>query len=68
MKSNFKWGYDQQASFEALKEHLVVSLILKFSKCEKEFCVETNASLVGLGAVLGQSQDDSGFKDSFTVV
>ena len=62
LKSNFKWGNVQQASFEALKEHLVVSPILRFPNFEKEFSIETDASLKGLGAVLSQLQDDSSFK------
>ena len=41
--------------------------ILKFSNFEKEFCIETDAFLVRLGAVLSQSQDDGGFENSFTV-
>ena len=41
--------------------------MLKFPNFEKEFCIETNASLVGLGAVLSQSQDDSGFENQFPV-
>ena len=63
LKTNFVWGDDQQAGFEALKECLVNALILKFPNFEKEFCIETDASLVGLGAVLSQSQDDSGFEN-----
>ena len=40
---------------------------MKFPNFEKEFCIETNASLVGLGAVLSQSQDDCGFENRFPV-
>ena len=65
--SNFNWGDDQQASFEALKEHLVVSPVLKFPNFEKEFCIETDFSLFTLGAVLSQSQDDSSFENRFPV-
>ena len=65
LKSNFNWGDNKQASFEALKEHLVVSPILRIPNLEKEFCIEMDASLVGLGAVLRQSQDDSGFENRF---
>ena len=67
LKSNFVWGDDQQASFEALKECLINAPILKFPNFEKEFCIETDASLVGLGAVLSQSQDDYGFENRFPV-
>ena len=67
LKSNFVWGNDQQASFEALKECLIKAPILKFPNFEKEFCIETDASIVGLGAVLSQSQDDYGFENRFPV-
>ena len=67
LKSNFVWGDDQQASFEALKECLVNAPIFKFPNFEKEFCIETDASLIGLGAVLSQSQDDCGVENIFPV-
>ena len=56
-----------QANFEVLKEYLIKNPILKFSDFEKEFFVETDASLVGLGEVLSQLQDDGGFKKRFIV-
>ena len=37
VKSNFVWGDDQQAGFEALKECLINTLILKSPNFEKEF-------------------------------
>ena len=40
---------------------------MKFHNFKKEFCIETNASLVGLGAVLSQSQDDSGVENRIPV-
>ena len=46
---------------------LVNAPILKFPNFEKEFCIETNASLKGLGAVLSQLQDISGFENIFPV-
>ena len=44
-----------------------MSPILRFPNFEKEFCIETDESLVGLGAVLNQLQDDSGFENRFPV-
>ena len=67
LNSNFKWGNDQQASFKALKEHQFVSPILRFPNFKKKICIETDASLMGLGAVLSQLQDDSGFENRFPV-
>ena len=55
-KANFLWGENQQKSFDSLKRHLVKAPILKFPNFNKEFCIETDASLAGLGAVLSQSQ------------
>ena len=37
LKSNFVWGDDQQASFEALKECLINAPILKFPILKKNF-------------------------------
>ena len=44
-----------------------MSPILKFTNFEKENFLETVASLIGLGAVLSQLQDDSGFENKFFV-
>ena len=50
-----------------LSKCLINAPILKFPNFERDFCIETNASLVGLGAVLSQSQDDYGFENRFPV-
>ena len=39
----------------------------EISNFEKKFCIETNDSLIGLGAVLIQSYDDCGVENRFPV-
>lgn len=53
-KATFHWGEEQQASFDKLKIALTTPPILAHPNFNKRFCVETDASGVGLGAVLLQ--------------
>ena len=55
----FVWSDDQENAFITLKEALCQAPILAFPDWERDFTVCTDASNVGLGAVLMQS-DDSG--------
>ena len=48
-----------QNSFHALEEALVAAPVLGYSDFNREFMLETNASLQGLGAVLSQ-HDETG--------
>ena len=48
-RNRFYWGEDQQTSFEALKDCLITSPILKFPNFNKKLYIITDASTVGLG-------------------
>ena len=53
----FKWGVDQQNSFDALITHLTNPPVLAFADYAQPFILHTDASSSGLGAVLYQMQD-----------
>ena len=55
----FKWMPKHQQAFDALKEALVTTPVLGYPDTNREFMLETDASLQGLGAVLSQ-QDETG--------
>ena len=55
----FKWMPEHQQALDALKEALVTAPILGYCDFNREFVLETDASLQGLGAVLSQ-QDETG--------
>ena len=52
-----RWNSECQTAFDALKTNLTHALLLGFADYSKPFIVETDASHVGLGAVLSQNQD-----------
>lgn len=54
----FVWSENCQESFDALKKALSQSPILAYPSFDCEFYLETNASILGLGAVLCQIPDD----------
>ncbi|PKU77967.1 hypothetical protein MA16_Dca011587 [Dendrobium catenatum] len=51
---SFSWGADQQQSFEAIKEALTTAPILTLPCFDIPFMVDTDASSIGIGAVLSQ--------------
>ena len=53
----FHWTMDCQQAFETLKAHLTSSPILAYPRMEGRFILDTDASDVGMGAVLSQIQD-----------
>ena len=63
----FNWGEDQQSGFEALKAHLMTTLILRFPNFNKKFYIKTDASTVGLGAMLSQAHGDDVLSDRLPV-
>ena len=50
----FKWTTDRQTVFDQLKSKLVEAPVLVYPDFDKEFTLETDASIQGLGAILSQ--------------
>ena len=57
----FEWTPQCQAAFDTLRLKLVEAPLLAYSDFEKDFVLETDASVKGLGAVLSQKQEDGRF-------
>ena len=56
--ASFEWTPSCQTAFDQLKCFLIQSPILAYPDFSKEFTIETDASINGLGAVLFQTQED----------
>ena len=54
----FEWMIEHQEAFDALKEALCTTPVLGYPDFIREFILETDASLKGLGAFLSQQQKD----------
>ena len=54
----FEWTIEHQEAFDALKEALCTAPVLGYPDFTREFILETDASLKGLGAILSQQQKD----------
>ena len=55
---SFVWSSECQEAFDHLKQLLISSPVLRFPGFQRPFALETDASGVGLGAVLAQEQPD----------
>ena len=55
----FDWTSACETAFTTLKSKLVSPPVLAYRSFDKDFTLETDASILGLGAVLSQKQDDS---------
>lgn len=60
--ARFEWTEDQQTAFDALKHALTHAPVLMAPDYDKEFELDTDASLIGIGAVLSQKDDDGNLK------
>ena len=54
----FEWAGPCQQVFDELKRRLCEAPILAYPAFTKEYILETDASIQGIGAVLSQTQDD----------
>ena len=54
----FVWSPDCQQSYEYLKSKLIESPVLAYPNFSEDFCLETDASVKGLGAILSQVGED----------
>ena len=54
----FEWMIEHQEAFDALKETLCTAPVLGYPDFNREFILEPDASLKGLGAILSQQQKD----------
>jgi len=57
-KVKFCWGEEQQHVFETLKQVLTSSPVLSFPFGDGKFILDTDASNIGIGAVLSQIQGE----------
>ena len=55
--ARFSWGFEQEEAFNQLKERLISAPILGMPRDEGTYYLDTDASDIGLGAVLSQIQD-----------
>ena len=58
----FEWTIEHQEAFDALKEALCTAPVLGYPNFTREFILETDASLKGLGTVLSQQQKDGSIR------
>jgi len=54
----FQWSPECETAFATLKEKLVTPPVLTYPRFGEKFTLETDASVLGLGAVLSQKQAD----------
>ena len=53
-----RWPHNLNSSFDTLKLALTTAPVLGYPNFEREFILETDASLRGLGAVLSQIDEE----------
>ena len=55
----FSWSEECEAAYQKLKTKLVSAPVLAYPSFDRDFVLETDASIKGLGAVLSQVQSDN---------
>ena len=56
--AEFVWSPECEQAFLELKERLTTSPVLAYPNFSRDFVLETDASMQGIGAVLSQRQED----------
>ena len=57
-EAEFVWSQDCQYAFDSLKQKLTEAPVLAYPSFDRDFVLETDASIKGIGAILSQKQDD----------
>ena len=57
----WQWGAREQDAFDTLRNSLITAPVLRLADPNREFRIETDASCVGIGAVLLQEDDTGGW-------
>ena len=57
--AHFVWSQECQQAFGELQQRLITTPVLSYPDFIRRFVLETDAAVVGIGAVLGQRQNDN---------